>query len=438
MDREVHFDTAVIGGGLGGLATAAWLGAQRRKVVLFERSRTLGGRARTQTPGGFAFNQGPHALYRAAAGIAVLRELGIEPRGGTPSTSGAYALHRGGKHALPGGFLSLLTTGLLDVSAKLETARLLSRLPRLQTDAWDNTSLQDWLDANVRHPVVRQLAAALVRLTNYAHAPQTQSAGAALAQLQRGLGEGVLYLDGGWQSLVDALQRVAAERGVEVHSAARVRAVQRTAAGWLVCGADGSACTVDSVVLAVSPQAAAAMVRPEDGGATLADWAAASVPVRAACLDLGLRHLPQPRARFALGVDRPFYFSVHSACAKLAPHGGAVVQIAKYLTSDGADAHAEERELEEVADQIQPGWRAQVSERRFLPEMTVSHAVVDAARGGLAGRPGPAVPGAPGLYVVGDWVGPTGLLADASLASARAAAAAIAHSTGALEPRVAA
>jgi len=28
----------------------------------------------------------------------------------------------------------------------------------------------------------------------------------------------------------------------------------------------------------------------------------------------------------------------------------------------------------------------------------------------------------PGLYVAGDWVGPAGLLADASLASARAAA----------------
>ena len=31
----------------------------------------------------------------------------------------------------------------------------------------------------------------------------------------------------------------------------------------------------------------------------------------------------------------------------------------------------------------------------------------------------------PGLYVAGDWVGPTGQLADASLASARAAAAAV-------------
>ena len=51
-----------------------------------------------------------------------------------------------------------------------------------------------------------------------------------------------------------------------------------------------------------------------------------------------------------------------------------------------------------------------------------------AAGGGLAGRPGVAVPDRPGTFVAGDWVGPEGHLADAVLASARAAAlAAVAH-----------
>jgi phytoene dehydrogenase-like protein len=40
------------------------------------------------------------------------------------------------------------------------------------------------------------------------------------------------------------------------------------------------------------------------------------------------------------------------------------------------------------------------------------------------------VPGADGLYVVGDWVGPDGMLADASLASAKRAAALIAQRPG--------
>jgi hypothetical protein len=61
-------------------------------------------------------------------------------------------------------------------------------------------------------------------------------------------------------------------------------------------------------------------------------------------------------------------------------------------------------------------------ERRFLPAMIVTHALPTAAMGGKAGRPGPAMEGVNGAWICGDWVGETGLLADASVASARSAA----------------
>lgn len=50
----------------------------------------------------------------------------------------------------------------------------------------------------------------------------------------------------------------------------------------------------------------------------------------------------------------------------------------------------------------------------------MTHALVEAARHGR--RPEPSVPGFRGLHVVGDWIGPEGMLADAALASARAVA----------------
>jgi hypothetical protein len=61
-------------------------------------------------------------------------------------------------------------------------------------------------------------------------------------------------------------------------------------------------------------------------------------------------------------------------------------------------------------------------EQRYLHLMTVAHGTPQAATGGLAGRPPVSVTGRPGLFVAGDWVGPTGLLADAAVASGRAAA----------------
>jgi hypothetical protein len=102
-----------------------------------------------------------------------------------------------------------------------------------------------------------------------------------------------------------------------------------------------------------------------------------------------------------------------------------MIHVLKYLAAGEGDARADQRELEGLLDLIQPGWRDAVVEHRFLPNMLVSNALPTAAAGGLRGRPDVAVPGTAGVYVAGDWVGPEGLLADASLASARRAAEAI-------------
>lgn len=103
-----------------------------------------------------------------------------------------------------------------------------------------------------------------------------------------------------------------------------------------------------------------------------------------------------------------------------------MIHVAKYLApGEQTSAEAAERELEELLDLVQPGWREQVEQRRFLPEMTVSWAIPQADRGGTTGRPKPAVEEVRGLYVAGDWVGDEGLLADAALSSARQAARSI-------------
>lgn len=52
--------------------------------------------------------------------------------------------------------------------------------------------------------------------------------------------------------------------------------------------------------------------------------------------------------------------------------------------------------------------------------MVVTHLLPSPERG-LAGRPGVAVQGADGIYVAGDWVGQSGWLADAAMASGQRA-----------------
>jgi phytoene dehydrogenase-like protein len=421
MSNSASLDIMIIGGGLAGLAAATFLARVGQPVTLWEKSRELGGRAITHHAGDFRFNLGPHALYRAGRGVQVLRELGVQFTGNTPSASGGYALDHGVLHTLPAGFLSLLSTGLLRLPGKLETARLLGSLPKLDPQPLQRVTVREWLTRTIRHPEVQRLVQALFRVATYTNDPDGQSAGAALTQLQMALTSNVYYLDGGWQVLVDGLRQTAQAAGVRIITGSRVISLEHDTAVRAVRLDDGTRLSASAVMLTGGPAEGAKLI--QNRYTALHQWAESATAVEAACLDVALSRLPRPRALFALGIDRPLYLSVHSAVAKLAPEGGAVIHVAKYLPPKGDNnPKADEREVEGVLDLVQPGWRDVVVERRFLPSMTVSHAVVTAAAGGTAGRPGPVVPGIRNLYVVGDWVGPEGLLADASLASAKCAA----------------
>ncbi|MBM4337284.1 MAG: FAD-dependent oxidoreductase [Deltaproteobacteria bacterium] len=413
---------AVVGGGIGGLAAAAFAARAGARVTLFERMAEPGGRARTRDEQGFLFNMGPHALYRGGPAEAALRELGIELSGASAPTSGALAIRGGRLHALPGGFVSLLSTGLLRLPEKLELARLLGAVPRIDTASLDGVTLAEYLHGELRHAGTRQVVEAVVRLTGYANAPELLSAGAAISQLALGTGAGVRYLDGGWQSLVDALERRARGAGVELRCGARVEGVEHDGRVRALRLGDGERVDFDAVILALGPAEASAVV--DDGSNPLLCAAErACVPVRAACLDLGLERLPEPSRSFALGIDAPTYFSVHSSSARLAPDGRALIQAARYLAPGESPAREElEAGFDAMLDLVQPGWRKLARVRRVMRELVVVHDLPQASRGGLAGRTPVAVGGIANLFLAGDWVGPSGMLADASFASAREAA----------------
>lgn len=428
--NEHSAEVIVIGGGMAGLAAAAFLARYGKKVRLFEQSHALGGRAQTRRQEGFYLNIGPHALYRGGRGIEVLRELGVHPRGRVPSVSGGFAIKDGIKHTFPAGAISLLTTSLFGLSAKLETARLLRSIGSLDGGALMDVSVSEWLDQAFSHRDVKEFVLAAIRVASYTNAPDLMSAGAAIEQLKEAFTKGVLYLDGGWQTLVDELRKVALGAGATIETGARVDAVTRDATGGVAGVRLAEGCEIEApmVIIASNPSTALRLVEGADR-TSIAKWVNWAIPVNAACLDVALSHLPIPKATFALGVDRPLYLSVHSATARLAPEGSALIQTAKYLPPNERDSADEiERELEGLLDLVQPGWREAIVYRRFLPDMVVMNGMPLASFEGMRGRPNPRVDDVRGLFVAGDWVGNEGLLVDAALASARAAAQMIAAS----------
>ena len=303
-------NVVIVGGGIAGLAASIYLARGGRTVTLFEKRRYLGGRAVTHLRHGYRFNLGPHAFYRGGEGSRVLAELGIPVRGGVPKKTG-IALYGNERHKLPLGFISLLTSGLFSAADKLETAKLLFRVRRMKkTEQFAAMSAREWLDANVVRPRVRETIEALIRVATYCNDMQKLNAGAALTQLRLVM-RGVIYIDEGWQKLVDALHSSAVAAGVNFVTSSRVVRVNHDGAvheieiggleyetqtetqSYLLPPAGdvhGTRLATDTVLLAVDPEGARELM----GKVTWPEM----TPVILSTLDVALSRLPQPKKTF--------------------------------------------------------------------------------------------------------------------------------------------
>jgi len=405
----------IVGGGIAGLVSGAIASRAGAPVVLLEKASAPGGRAATRQKHGFSFNLGPHALYRRGVLNQTLRQVGVQISGAVPGANGAFGIKGGRVHTLPVGLTSLLTTGVLPIAGKVELARLMSRLPAIDAALLQHETLAAWLDGNIHDATVRQLIEMLVRVTTFTHDPEHQSAGAAISQLQLSL-PGVLYLDGGWQTIVDGLRSVATAAGARIIPERAAVSLERRHDNVVdaVRLSGGSTVPASAVIITGSPDDVAQL--------TGIRHSSLGPPVRVATLDLALRALPKPKRTVAFGLDTPLYFSVHSTVARLAPEGGALIHASKYLRPSENAGRDVEGELEALMDMMQPGWRDVVESKQFLPNLTVTHAQATAESGGLSGRPTSRVDGFDNVFIAGDWVGPTGQLSDAAAASATAAA----------------
>jgi len=418
-------DVIIVGGGLSGLTTAALLARAGKTVTLFERSsKEIGGRARTTEVDGFYLNQGPHALFLTDAADSILKEIGITFTGGIAAGKGnSYLISGGKKREISGDYGSWLSSGKGDGTlVETDGSRFFKTPTEMDFSQLEGVTVQEWLDKNIHDTNDAEIIKAILRLNTYGNDPEIQSIGSALRQIYVNSRVGPMYVDGGWQTLVDGLLTVAKNANARIVMDKKAINVKRTdSSGWQVLLSDKTQVSAKIVVIAAGPMDAYSLFDEKEIPEVLSKAAKAAKPVRLVCLDVALSSLPDKDALFALGIDRPLYFSVHSTYAKLAPEGGALIHVAKYLGASIAPKPREDQpELEELLDLMQPGWRQVLVKKRPLPSMVVSNAIVSAATGGLAGRPDTRI--ADNLYIVGDWVGKEGMLSNASVASAKHAA----------------
>ncbi len=413
----IETDVAVVGGGIAGLIAAARVARAGLNAHLFEAAPIHGGRAKTRIIGGNHFNQGPHALYLNGRLFRTLETLGIQVSGGSPALQYGIALRSGGaeQHALPLHPAAVAATTMLDGADRRELA---STLQMIAESAGEYTGVPVRAVTEELRPNVAATVEMVSRLVTYTHAPEEIDAQAMFEQIKIAFG-GVRYVDGGWGEIVKALVRAAAAAGATLFSLSQVKALVPEGSDWLLQTVRSEKVLAKAAILAVAPEQCRRLLPRSEHVAAAAGM---TKPVNMVGLDLALSRLPRPENLFALGVDEPTYFAVHSANAALAPAGGAIVHVARYLAPGEQPSADHLAGLHQILDCLQPGWRSVEIHRQRLSGARVAHDFPTHRRAGR--RAGHIVEDAPGLFLAGDWVGDEAMLSDASAASAEAAAVA--------------
>jgi phytoene dehydrogenase-like protein len=417
MNKHVNkcWDVVIIGGGLSGLVAANDLGEQNLKVLVIEKGKTLGGLARTDVREGCSFNLGPHAFYKGGPGMKILKDWNISLKGNSMKLNGKV-MDKGTLHSSPLAPSTLISSGLLSWKEKKEWMSLLWKLLKIDPTRIGYETIEEWSIKNVSSEQVRKMLYMLCRLSTYSHAPKIVSAKAVLAQVQNSL-KGVLYVDGGWQTIVDQLKARAISYGVEFVTGTAVRQIKGAAPNLEVDLSDDKKIQTEFVISTASPTEFLHFFQQEIPS-HLQKMIEAAKPIKGACLDVALKKLPNPNLHFALGLDQPYYYSNHSHAAKLTQNADHVVlHVHKYLTLDeNGDASSLREELENWLEFIQPGWKDEVITTRFMPSITISHRIPMNVHQKIIEEP---YLGIPGVYLAGDWVSPDAMLADGAMKSGK-------------------
>ncbi|UQX00771.1 NAD(P)/FAD-dependent oxidoreductase [Streptomyces sp. RerS4] len=451
---------AVIGAGMGAMATAARLAVAGHRVTVYERGETYGGAVGRYERDGFSFDTGPGVLHLPA----VYRDLFVKTgKRSLEDSVDLVQLDPAVRHVIGDTRVTLPGASRGGVAAALDAAfgagageRWNDLLGRAR-DTWDATRRPlleeplrpDWqvlgrdpypaLRGGLlrrRPPTLaevarRELGGGLAellcgRVRAYGIDPATAPASAAaLPYMEQTFG--TWYVRGGMRELARAVYERCRERKVEFVFGAAVREVlarDGRAAGLLL--ADGTEASADSVVCGVDPRGLPAGSVPPPGDAVPARGG--ELPGRITLM-LALRGARRPTpstARWCTpGLDVTVLRPDDPAGRPDADHEAVTVS-ALCGPSGGAPVPDPGRVLD-VAARAVPDLR-----ERLLWQEVRTPVDVEAATGAPGGAvPAPALAGAggrllypanvtglPGLYLAGGWAHPGGGLAHAGMTGA--------------------
>ncbi|MFA9456508.1 phytoene desaturase family protein [Halalkalibacter sp. AB-rgal2] len=413
MEKK-QWDIIIIGGGLAGYVAANYLAKANLSTLILEKSKEIGGRARTINKKGYLFNLGPHALYRKGKAATILGDLSIELKGRSPAGGGTI-LYNQVDYLAPFSFLNVLRGSFLSIKERFDWIKVVTSFNQINQSKVENQTFQQWVEQTTASHRVQALIYALARLATYCHAPELVNARVVLSHLSLTSG-GTLYLDGGWQQIMNQLHDKALLSNSMVQTDTTVTKLELNDQQQWQVETNNNETHVSNFVLYTGAPEHLQQVTNQQLNSSIPPI----IPIKGAAYDIALSTLPDRHQLFALDLTDSLYYSVHSTYAKLGHHNHIVLHLFKYLhpTEDKNTQNVKE-ELEQFLERLQPNWKQHVKASRFMPNITVNQRLPQLGEDHYFNNQETELPR---LYVAGDWADPQLILAEGAINSGKNAA----------------
>jgi prolycopene isomerase len=271
----------VVGSGVGGSVTSALLAAAGKRVLVLEKNAVPGGILASYRRDGFKIDAGSHLISRGERGpIAdVLRAIGgPAPRFLThPIPVRSRGIFAATAPARRSGLVAVARQAVRDLDIPWRDARRLARLmfhvftlTELELRRWDRRTLDQFIRRYTEHPGAYFLFSFLASIF-FVLPPWEVSAGEAIRCLRWVLRDYRLsYVEGGMDSLANAMLGRVVAGGGELVTGARVQSIRRRGGLVQIATDGGDEVEADAVACNLAPADLLDLLEPD---AVPADWA---------------------------------------------------------------------------------------------------------------------------------------------------------------------